>query len=424
MRSFAYDARGRLVADRTGVLDSRAEAGVRGVVGRDFSWRADTVLTSISDQLRGSTVFDVDVLGRVTGVRRDATGGGASSGVVSGRLGHPENAGAAATAAVAESYGFSAAGVLSSIAAPAGGAVTGAAGTGVSSVSSASSGLDAQVEFAGTMPTRVGRTTYTYDKAGRVVQTVTKRVSRKPLVRRFYYATSGQPIGFDSSDQSGVGYRYVYDGLGRRVAKEQIDTTTGEVTGRTVFGHVGDQLVAEQTTVGKDAGRGFVWVQDPATGEITGQITLTNGKAGGVAGGGADGAGRGGVRDWDQDRVDAEFFSLVGDLVGAPHEIVDPVSGEVVGRATQTLYGQRSWRGEQASPLLFAGQYYDEGSGWAYNRCTTLIAFPNASAAFSNVSIFPSRSARAAAYSACVSANSLAWRAFWDFSCSCNRVIS
>ncbi|WP_257159611.1 RHS repeat domain-containing protein [Corynebacterium cystitidis] len=131
--------------------------------------------------------------------------------------------------------------------------------------------------------------------------------------------------------------------------------------------------------MGEDAGRGLVWVQDPATGETTGQITLTNGKVGGVAGGGSrpaagaesDGRGRpaaGGVRDWDQDRVDAEFFALVGDLVGAPHEIVDPVSGQVVGRATQTLYGQRSWRGEQASPLLFAGQYYDEESGWACNR--------------------------------------------------------
>ncbi len=370
VRSFAYDARGRLVADRTGVLDSRAEAGVRGVVGRDFSWRADTVLTGIVDQLRGTTAFDVDVLGRVTGVRRDATGGGASSGVVSGRLGHPENVGAAATVAVAESYGFSAAGVLSSIAAPTTGTTgtvvgSSAGGTGVSSVSSASSGLDAQVEFAGTMPTRVGRTTYTYDKAGRVVQTVTKRVSRKPLVKRFYYATSGQPMGFDSSDQSGVGYRYVYDGLGRRVAKEQIDTTTGEVTGRTVFGHVGDQLVAEQTTVGADVGRGFVWTHDPATGETTGQITLTNVSASQPEG---SRPAAGGVRDWDQDRVDAEFFALVGDLVGAPHEIVDPVSGQVVGRATQTLYGQRSWRGRQASPLLFAGQYYDEESGWAYNR--------------------------------------------------------
>ncbi|WP_257203156.1 RHS repeat-associated core domain-containing protein [Corynebacterium cystitidis] len=129
--------------------------------------------------------------------------------------------------------------------------------------------------------------------------------------------------------------------------------------------------------MGEDAGRGLVWVQDPATGETTGQITLTNVSASGAAGGrpaaGAESDGRGrpaagGVRDWDQDRVDAEFFALVGDLVGAPHEIVDPVSGQVVGRATQTLYGQRSWRGRQASPLLFAGQYYDEESGWAYNR--------------------------------------------------------
>ena len=44
--------------------------------------------------------------------------------------------------------------------------------------------------FAGTKPTRMGRTTYTYDNAGRVIRTVTKRLSRKPLVREFFYATN------------------------------------------------------------------------------------------------------------------------------------------------------------------------------------------------------------------------------------------
>ena len=70
--------------------------------------------------------------------------------------------------------------------------------------------------------TRVGSTTYTYDAAERVMRTVTKRISKKPLVRNFYYATGEWPIGFDSSDAPGVGWRYVYDGLGRRVAKETV----------------------------------------------------------------------------------------------------------------------------------------------------------------------------------------------------------
>ena len=34
----------------------------------------------------------------------------------------------------------------------------------------------------------------------------------------------------------------------------------------------------------------------------------------------------------------------------------------------QTLYGKRTWHGRCTSPLLFAGQYEDAESGWAYNR--------------------------------------------------------
>ncbi|WP_431832534.1 RHS repeat-associated core domain-containing protein [Corynebacterium macclintockiae] len=38
------------------------------------------------------------------------------------------------------------------------------------------------------------------------------------------------------------------------------------------------------------------------------------------------------------------------------------------GHTTQTLYGTRTWSGRCTSPLLFAGQYEDAESGWAYNR--------------------------------------------------------
>ena len=56
------------------------------------------------------------------------------------------------------------------------------------------------------------------------------------------------------------------------------------------------------------------------------------------------------------------------DLAGAPQELINTTTGVVEGHTTQTLYGKRTWSGRCTSPLLFAGQYEDAESGWAYNR--------------------------------------------------------
>ena len=66
--------------------------------------------------------------------------------------------------------------------------------------------------------------------------------------------------------------------------------------------------------------------------------------------------------------TNAAFEFVVTDLAGSPQEIVDPETGSITGLATQTLYGQRTWQGHSFSPLLYAGQYLDAESGWAYNR--------------------------------------------------------
>ena len=133
---------------------------------------------------------------------------------------------------------------------------------------------DGVIDYHNALPVKVGRTTYTYDAAGRITRTVTKRLGKKPLVHHFYYATGEQPIGFSSSDAPGVGYRYTYDGLGRRVAKDTINTTTGEVTHRDVFTHTGNQLAAVTTTIDTTdparVGEGYVWTTDPATGQTHG----------------------------------------------------------------------------------------------------------------------------------------------------------
>ena len=264
--------------------------------------RADNTVSVVNDVLAGVARFDVDVLGRVTGVIRDKSSIAAQAGAT---------APGGVAQSVEEFYGYYAAGMLTSIAAPELGAQGTVGGVALArSARSAQSSQTAQstgVETRGTLVTRVGKTSYTYDKLGRVTETVTKRSSLKPLVKRFEYAgSSGQVTGFSSSDAPGVRWLYSYDGLGRRVAKTCLNTTTDEIVSRQTFTYVGHDLVAEHTTAGASSGVvGRVWVQDPGTGELVGQINLTT-----------DSDSVGGVSGWSQARVDAVFYALVADLAG------------------------------------------------------------------------------------------------------------
>ena len=420
VRSFDYDQNSRLVRDQihtltpgnnsnnnsygpvntaTGLNDAGSAGSSQhqdeyhavGVIDRVFTWRADDVITQITDRIRGvETSYDVDPMGRVTRVIHQQTGGTATQNMPQTR---EKRAGRE------ESYSYSQAGVLTKL-----------------HPDTATRWADDVDTYGGTMPHQVGRTKFTYDKAGRVTQTVTKRLSKKPLVKHFYYDNGTQPVGYEDSDHPGVGWRYLYDGACRRVGKEQINTTTGEVMSRVMFLHEGDVLFGEYYAVNTMdphmVGSAVLWPADPGTGEILGQITInTNttgsmthqdggtghypgGYSGGTGGsnnaddpyyqhnnpnnGGYSGGhyhrddsttnGAGGVLGWPQQRVDAVFYSMVCDLAGAPKELIDPMTGEVVGYATYTLFGKRHWAGMVSTPLLFTGQYEDAESGWVYNR--------------------------------------------------------
>ena len=412
VRSFDYDRNSRLVRDQvhaltpgnnssnnsygpvntaTGLNDAGSAGSSQqqdeyhavGVIDRVFTWRADDVITQITDRIRGvETSYDVDVVGRVTRViHQHATQNMSREKQVGGE----------------EAYSYSQAGVLTKL-----------------HPDTATRWADDVDTYGGTMPHQVGRTKFTYDKAGRVTQTVTKRLSKKPLVKHFYYDNGTQPVGYEDSDHPGVGWRYLYDGACRRVGKEQINTTTGEVTSRVMFLHEGDVLFGEYHTVNtmnpRAVGSARLWPADPGTGEILGQITINTtgsmtgqdsgngyypGGYGGDTGGhnsaddpyyqrnsphggysdgsynhddSAIGDGAGGVLGWSQERVDAVFYSMVCDLAGAPKELIDPTTGEIVGYATYTLFGKRHWAGTVNTPLLFTGQYEDAESGWVYNR--------------------------------------------------------
>ena len=426
VRSFDYDQNHRLVRDRvhaltpgnnsnnnshgvgpvntaTGLNDAGShgssqhqdEHSAVDVIDRVFTWRADDVITQITDRIRGvETSYDVDPMGRVTRVTHQQAGSTATQNMPQTR--EKQMGGE-------ESYSYSQAGVLTKL-----------------HPDTATRWADDVDTYGGTMPHQVGRTRFTYDKAGRVTQTVTKRLSKKPLVKHFYYDNGTQPVGYEDSDHPGVGWRYLYDGACRRVGKEQINTATGEVMSRVMFLHEGDVLFGEYHAVNTMdphvVGSAMLWPTDPGTGEILGQITINtntdttgsmthqdggNGHYPGGYGGDTGGSnsagypyiqhnnshnndpynhngsynhndsttdGAGGVLGWPQQRVDAAFYSMVCDLAGAPKELINPTTGEVVGYATYTLFGKRHWAGTVNTPLLFTGQYEDTESGWVYNR--------------------------------------------------------
>ena len=319
VRQFKFDQRDRIISDT--VMRLGGEAATTNIVDRVFSWRADNALTQVTNNVHNSvTDYTVDVLNHVTGVT---------------------HVGAAQDQKSSESYEFSRAGMVTKL-----------------HPDASAKWADDVDSYGGTMPRQVGRTTFTYDKAGRVTQTVTKRLSKKPLVKHFYYGSGTQPVGYEDSDHPGVGWRYLYDGLDRRVGKEQIDTVTGDVLSRTVFMHQGNRLFGEQRTVNAHeprlVGSGKLWPVDSWTGDVMGQIEIA--------------ASSGPVDGWSQDQVDAVFYAMISDFAGAPRELVDVTTGGIVGYSKQSLFGKRTWFGEKSSPLLFAGQYEDAESGWVYNR--------------------------------------------------------
>ena len=310
VRQFKFDQRDRIISDT--VMRLGGETATTNIVDRVFSWRADNTLTQVTNNVHNSvTDYTVDVLNHVTGVTHvDAVQDQKSS----------------------ESYGFSRAGMLTKL-----------------HPDVSAKWADDVDSYGGTMPRQVGRTSFTYDKAGRVVQTVTKRLSKKPLVKHFYYGSGTQPVGFEDSDHPGVGWRYLYDGLDRRVGKEQIDTVTGDVLSRVVFMHYGNEIFGEQYTVDVNephmVGVGTLWPVNPITDEILGQIELA-----------------------PSGSPDSTFYAMISDFAGAPRELVDVTTGGIVGYSKQSLFGKRAWFGGKSSPLLFAGQYEDAESGWVYNR--------------------------------------------------------
>ncbi|MGC0363100.1 RHS repeat-associated protein [Rhodococcus sp. 27YEA15] len=189
-------------------------------------------------------------------------------------------------------------------------------------------GDTARREYRGTLLVRDGRHRYSYDAAGRLIRTVTTRLSHKPDVWHYRYDGFDQLTGVTTPD--GSMWEYTYDGLGRRTTKSLRDAV-GSVIDQTRFVWHGTTLIEQVAS--RETTR---WTYRPGTHTPLTQAT------------------------------DTEFFAIVTDLIGTPTDLVDPTSGTVAGSAVTSLWGRTSWQGV-STPLRFPGQYHDEETGLHYN---------------------------------------------------------
>ncbi|MFI1864382.1 putative T7SS-secreted protein [Streptomyces jumonjinensis] len=294
----AWDPAGRLT-------DQRLTTGDRTLNHRVYTYRADGHLTAVDDSLRGRSRFDLDAGGRVTTVAAEGW---------------------------TESYAYDEAGNQSSASWPA--SHPGQEATGPRS-------------YTGTKITRAGGVRYEHDRAGRITLRQKTRLSRRPDTWRYTWDAEDRLTAVTTPD--GARWRYRYDPLGRRTAKQRLSDDGATVVEETLFTWDGATL-CEQTATAP---------------ELPNPIALT----------------------WDhqglrplaqterildahapQSVIDQRFFAISTDVIGTPTELIDE-TGELAWHTRTTLWGATAWNRDATAytPLRFPGQYHDPETGLHYN---------------------------------------------------------
>lgn len=172
-------------------------------------------------------------------------------------------------------------------------------------------------------------------------------MSRKRDTWRYTWDAEDHLTGVTTPD--GTRWRYLYDALGRRIAKQRLAAGSDNVVEQVDFTWDGTVL-CEQTTVSTDRSEAVTLTWDHSGLQPVAQTERIS------------------AVDARQQVIDSRFFAIVTDLVGAPRELVDE-SGAVAWRARSTLWGNTAWgvNSTAYSPLRFPGQYYDPENGLHYN---------------------------------------------------------
>ncbi|WP_219690767.1 RHS repeat-associated core domain-containing protein [Streptomyces anatolicus] len=293
-----YDVLGRLTDQRVNAPQGRI------VQRRSYTYRSDGYPTSIDDQLNGLIRFDHDSMGRI--LTADA-----------------EN--------WSERYAYDDAGNLLAADWP---------------VRHAGQEAVGARTYEGTAISQAGRVRYEYDRAGRITLRQKKRMSRSPDT--WHYTWDAEDRLTRAITPDGTEWRYRYDALGRRIAKERL-TDGGHIAESTVFTWQGTTL-CEQATASPQSGTQITLTWDHVGLRPVAQTETRT------------------VLNAPQDEVDQRFFTIISDLVGTPTELVDE-NGGIAWRAKRTIWGLTTWNSNATAytPLRHPGQYFDPESELHYN---------------------------------------------------------
>ncbi|MET9695388.1 putative T7SS-secreted protein [Streptomyces sp. NPDC006529] len=334
--------------DPVGRLTTRHITGSdqRTLQRRGYTYRADGNLLEIDDETSGPRRFTLDAAARVTGV--DA-------------------------ASWSERYAYDEAGNQTSADWP-----------------QAHPGADAvgAREYSGTRITRAGRVRYEHDVQGRVVLRQKTRLSRKPDTWLYVWDADDRLTEVTTPD--GTRWRYRYDGLGRRVAKQRLAPAPGAVVSRETTGVSRETDVSRETTPQETEWEVveetlFTWDGTTLAEQTTHvrdsphEVTLSWTHAGlhpltqveSIRAAAVPGEPRA-PREPSQAEIDSRFFAIVTDLVGTPTEMIDE-QGALAWHTRSTVWGATSWNRDATAytPLRFPGQYYDPETGLHHNHFRT-----------------------------------------------------
>ncbi|GGP93452.1 hypothetical protein GCM10010233_06960 [Streptomyces pseudogriseolus] len=293
----AYDDAGRLATQTVGTASGHV------VLDRSYRYRADGHLIGMDGPSGEHRAFDLDESGRTTAVRAEGW---------------------------VESYTYGTDGGQTTAAWPS--RHPGHSATGPR-------------ENAGTRVLRAGRTRYHYDKQGRMVRRQRARLSRKPETWTYTWDAEDRLVSVRTPD--GVLWRYEYDPMGRRIAKQRLGADDATVVEQTDFTWDGTTLI-EQVTSGPAYPHCVA-----VTWDYDGERPLTQTER---------------LITASQEEIDTRFFAIVTDLAGTPTELVAE-DGSLAWQARSTVWGVTAWtrRSSAYTPLRFPGQYYDHESGLHYN---------------------------------------------------------
>ena len=301
-----WDADHRLTAQSVWNTAGRAQPG-GPVQYRSYVYSQASDVLAIADRLTGDRRFDMDSAGRITAVHGQEW---------------------------TERYRYDPTGNLTSAIAP--------------SASLVGDGSAGSRSYSGTLIRHAGHYSYTHDGQGRITNRRAKTLSGK--IRTWAYTWDADDRLTEVVTPDGHHWRYRYDPIGRRIAKEHYAEEGATLLETTAFTWDGPVLVEQASQRPGEPPRTTTWDYEPWS---FNPLTQTE---------------RACLRDAPQDEVDQRFYAIITDLIGTPSELVGP-DGDLAGHQQHTLWGTTIWAtGGASTPLRFPGQYADPETGLHYNN--------------------------------------------------------